>query len=1693
MNAVRSIARKFLLLGAAAIGAASVAKAAESTTFLDYVEVPSGAYFDTGIVPTEHETEMTFSCDYLNAGWIFGTKDGVNYYEFSMNNNYWRWGKNNASVTGPNVGGTNKSNYHFNYSEGKHTVVYRQYGTGDLIVDGDLVENISAATVKTPASATLLLGNASGNASAANFAGRIYAVKITDAEGAVVSRLIPCRHTTDDGADEICLYDTVREIYLSNKVPAKPVTAGPALAGRLVVTGTPFEARSDSQDVWYGTKDGLAKDDEVELSAPDTVEFGAWERASCTGWKMYGYDVVSGAWTLKGTGNTSSFRYVHDGAPTKIEWQWSMETVMPPPETEGATIRYVRPNGSNGNDGLTWENAYATPYAAVQKANAGDVILVAPGTYYGTEQLYKDARDYLTCIRLDKPVSVIGIGGPKTTVMDATYNVPRNGCYMSADGAFISGFTFTNSAYANKARNVGIQATAGVVSNCAFHCRQEWARGLIDFDATTYPVRAYDLEILYCKCLETAGETSNLIWLHGAKGVELDGLKAVGLHLTGNNCGSIVNIEGGAKDTPQILRNALIADNVIGLEINGSRGNVVNLTGISRLVNSTVVNNRVYSSTANGGVAVSSANTPVENCIIAGNFCASSPYGDIANNSNVKYVFNTLCNQLDVSGANVNSNLNGMVDFVDAAHGDYRLNGTSICIDAGTTSRTAVGETDIAGNPRLSGEGVDLGCYEYQQSDELAAGFTVTATVGEPGEQLTVTFAGAATGEGDVVAEWDFGDGTTATDWPTVAHTYETFGKFDVTLTVTRGGETVTRTIEGAAVALPAICYVREGAGAGTYPYDTWEKATGDIKTALSVGSPKVLVGPGTYTLTHSRTEHFISLDRKVELVSSEGPEVTIIDSPGPHTWCHRHFTISDAGAVVSGFTLTGGYTSYGYTYRYAAVLQMTAGLVTNCVVRGTGQLSRANAIDLSGTAKVVDCEFDGTGVKTDNGTGFQGAIYLYGNALMDRCRIHDYSITGAYELGGNLQGPVMLNENAELRNSLVYRCTNGATANVKYGGIVQVINGTIANCTIVDNSCGGVGAVKFFPASATAATKGKIVNSIVWGNSALMDDGSGAQSDIYAQTAGATVSHCCAGNFGGVAGGVDETNTVNNPNFSTEEDESYHLTSLSKACLDVAEELAWMADSFDCDGSPRIDLHEKHGKPDLGCFEFVYPDGPEPLSATLDVFGGTGRSPITARFEATVVGGGDAHTCTWDFGDGSEAFVTMDDVVSHVYETPGVYTATLTVASGEESVVVTGGILVVPQTCYVSANGSSESPYDTWEKAATNVLDAVGLNPKTVVVDDGVYYVSGEGVVLATDIELKSRNGAGATTIRGTMNYDQETKKYDSARLFWLNNAEAVIDGLTFEYGYTPIQGDAVCGKVEAGTLRNSVVTNALPSYRSPVLSVKGANSKVFDCVIDLKPGRLAQNSPNSNADGIDFFSVTIANGGLVDRCVIKNAAYENQGGQNANHKAAVHVHQGGTLRNSLVVGNKITQKGLIDGSYGTRSGAVVLWGDATVENCTIADNLIWHDAGLTIVPDDITKSYTLYNPIARNNIAWGNIATNRDDGTSFRCDVRDISAPKVDGAGGYLADPRVSTTCALELTVENDRGNFSADPRFRRAAKGNYRLRSGSPCIEGGVELEWMTADATDLDGTPRKQSAKPSMGCYEGIPAGLSILVK
>lgn len=187
----------------------------------------------------------------------------------------------------------------------------------------------------------------------------------------------------------------------------------------------------------------------------------------------------------------------------------------------------------------------------------------------------------------------------------------------------------------------------------------------------------------------------------------------------------------------------------------------------------------------------------------------------------------------------------------------------------------------------------------------------------------------------------------------------------------------------------------------------------------------------------------------------------------------------------------------------------------------------------------------------------------------------------------------------------------------------------------------------------------------------------------------------------------------------------------------------------------------------------------------------------------------------------------------------------------------------------------------------------------------------------------------------------------------------------------------------------------------------------------------------------------------GLVTQCTIRDNVARNGGGV---------YHFNCLMRSCLITGNTATNKG---GGYRSTGVTNSYW-RATLENCTIVSNTALVAGG---------GAYIWDGGFLRNAIIYGNAAPSASNWT-------------VEGASAYSFD----NGCTAPLTGLTGTNNIAGPPGFVGAANGNYRLASGSPCIDTGTNVSWMAGDV-DLDGKPRldRWISQVDMGTYEYVKPG------
>jgi len=167
-----------------------------------------------------------------------------------------------------------------------------------------------------------------------------------------------------------------------------------------------------------------------------------------------------------------------------------------------------------------------------------------------------------------------------------------------------------------------------------------------------------------------------------------------------------------------------------------------------------------------------------------------------------------------------------------------------------------------------------------------------------------------------------------------------------------------------------------------------------------------------------------------------------------------------------------------------------------------------------------------------------------------------------------------------------------------------------------------------------------------------------------------------------------------------------------------------------------------------------------------------------------------------------------------------------------------------------------------------------------------------------------------------------------------------------------------------------------------------------------------------------------------------------------------------GGTANNCLIGGNSAVLGG------GTSGGRTRLYATGIVNNCTIIGNTATSLGGgalrgtlnnCTVAANSTTNcGGGTYESTVRNTIVWDNQAAISDNYCSgileFSCTI-----PPADGLG-----------------------NITNDPSFANAVSGDYRLSSGSYCVNAGSNN--YAPMPLDLDGNPRILYGCVDMGAYE-----------
>jgi len=426
-------------------------------------------------------------------------------------------------------------------------------------------------------------------------------------------------------------------------------------------------------------------------------------------------------------------------------------------------------------------------------------------------------------------------------------------------------------------------------------------------------------------------------------------------------------------------------------------------------------------------------------------------------------------------------------------------------------------------------------------------------------------------------------------------------------------------------------------------------------------------------------------------------------------------------------------------------------------------------------------------------------------------------------------------------------------------------------------------------------------------------------------------------------------------------------------------------------------------------------------------------------------------------------------------------------------SLVFLAGMDCAADTHYVSLSGTNNSPYTNWADAATDVtwaVTAAGAND-TVLVTNGVYYPT-QRIFNASTITLRSVNGRDVTIIN-----EQNNTNYSGS----LGNS-SVFDGFTVtNSSYTIAYGSLVALTVRNCAFVNNTVRGGMVSGCTSVTNCIFKNNSAT-----VLSGAIYTGGNEVTIAGCYFEGNYAANYGgacdirsktnLISNCVfVYNRAKV--------HGGAVFLSENSTT--NLVVNCTFTSN-VVGGALEQDGGAIRAGGKTTIKDCSIVGNIATNQGGGVY-----GTNFTIQNCLVARNISVTNTGGGLllgEGGHIASCTIVSNYAA-VAGGGVYAAGPGNSgtnniiyfNTAANAANFTNDTigatglsyscvipavggtGNITNNPLLVDLGGGNYRLCAHSPCVNAGVNQDWMT-NAVDLDGNARIRYGIVDMGAYETV---------
>jgi len=1013
-------------------------------------------------------------------------------------------------------------------------------------------------------------------------------------------------------------------------------------------------------------------------------------------------------------------------------------------------------------------------------------------------------------------------------------------------------------------------------------------------------------------------------------------------------------------------------------------------------------------------------------------------------------------------------NINSDPLFVDSVNGDYHLQASSPCIDAGDPASQ---HNDPDGTVS------DMGAYYFPQFPP-EADFTADITNGYV--PLMVNFTDLSVQGTGVIDEWywDFGDGNNSF-LQNPSNEYSLPGIYTVSLTVTDVNDSTDTEIKVDYITVNPAAYNGPvwhisttgsditGDGSEQYPFATIQHG---IDTSSDTDT--VLVQPGTYVENINYNGKLITVG-SLFLTTQDTTYIsqTVIDA----NMSGRVVTFisgENSLALLCGFTITKGFTIEG------AGIYCRSGSSPSL----DNLMITSNYADYDGGG--ISCEL-GSSPSLDNVTisGNQalrgGGIYLSSSSSPN---LQNVAITGNTASGKG--GGIYCSDYSS--PSLQYVTISGNSlfsADSEGGGIYcsYESNLSIENATITGNDADSGGGIYCIYATTI------LRNCILWNDS---------QPEIYIDLGGSVTA-----TYSDIEGGTGQTwfgtgCIDSDPLFADPGNGDYHLSwanfpipdATMSPCIDTGDPLS----PSDPDGTTI----------EMGSYYFN-----QFLNAEFTADITNGEFPLMVNF-TDLSTPGTMVDWYWDFGDGNNS--TLQNPANE-YLQPGIYTVSLTVTDVNDSTDTE------TKVDYITVNPAAYNG-PVWHISTTGsdiTGDGSELNPFATI-QHGINASSNTDIILVqqgTYVENINYNEKNITV--GSLFLTTQDTTYISSTIIdgngtgivvifsHVETSSAVLSGFTITNGSGSSGGGISCYS-SSPSLENLLVSgNSATNYGGGIYiwadsnpnlqnvtitgnsaAMAGGGISCWDSSPSLENVTISGNSAEMHGGGIHFVvsssslqNVTISGnsavgggGGiccsgsspsLVNVNISNNSA---GGGGGFGGGGIICANSSPSLENVTIIGNTSSGDGggihfsgsssslqnvtISDNSAAMYGGGIYCKSNSnpSLQNVTISGNSSAVNCGVGIYCWDS-------HPILINSILWN------DSPQEINILSGSVTAAYSDIEGGEAGIVGNGTVNWLD-------GNIDTDPLFVDASNGDYSLQSTSPCIDAGDPNSPLDPDGTIAD---------------------------